>query len=50
MSLMYIRKIVGPRIDPRETPPLTVYFCEDFTSRTTSSHLLPGKEGNKVKI
>ena len=34
-SVMYSRKIVGPRMDPRGTPELTGYSCEDFPSRTT---------------
>ena len=31
---MYIRKSVGPRMDPWGTPALTRYFCEDFPSKT----------------
>ena len=34
-SVMYSRKIVGPRMDPWGTPELTGYSCEDFPSRTT---------------
>ena len=41
---MYSRKSVGPRMDPWGTPALTGYFCEDFPSRTTRSHLLLRKE------
>ena len=41
---MYSRKIVGPRMNPRGTPALTGYSCEDFSSRTTLSHLLLRKE------
>ena len=32
---MYIRKNVGPRLEPSGTPALTEYYCEDFPSRTT---------------
>ena len=32
---MYSRKSVEPRIDPRGTPALTGYPCEDFPSRMT---------------
>ena len=34
-SVIYNRKIVGPRMDPWGTPELTGYSCEDFPSRTT---------------
>ena len=39
-SLIYSRKSVGPRMEPWETPALTAYSCEDFSSRTTQSGLL----------
>ena len=34
---MYCRKSVGPRLEPWETPQLTLYSCEGFWSRTTQS-------------
>ena len=37
---MYSKKSVGARIEPRGTPALTGYSCEDFPSRTTYSCLL----------
>ena len=44
MSLMYSRKIAGPRMDPWETPALTAYSYEDFPSRTTWRRLLLRKK------
>ena len=41
---MCSRKSVGPKIDPRKTPALARYSCEDFPSRTTRSCLLLRKE------
>ena len=41
---MYNRKKVGPKIEPRGTPALTEYSCENFPSRTTRSRLLLRKE------
>ena len=38
------RKSVGPRIEPRGTPALTGYSCEDLPSRTTRNRLLLRKE------
>ena len=49
-SVMYSRKIVGPRMDPWGTPELTGYSCEDFPSRTTWSCLLMGKEEIRPNI
>ena len=37
---MYSRKSVGPRMEARETPALTRYYCEDFPSRTTRTKYL----------
>ena len=34
---MYGRKGVGPEIEPRGTPALTGYSCEEFPSRTNQS-------------
>ena len=50
MSLMYSRKGVGPWMDPTETPALTGYFCGDFPSGTTWSHLLLRKEEIKYTV
>ena len=47
---MYIRKSVGPRMEPWGTPKLTVYSCEDFPSRSTRSHLLLRKEEIRPNI
>ena len=47
---MYSRKSVGPRMDPWANPALTGYFCEDFQSTTTWSHLLLRKEEIKHNI
>ena len=41
---MYSRKSIGPRMDPRGTPALTAYSCENYQSRTIQSHLLLRKE------
>ena len=37
-------KSVGPRMEPWGTPALNGYSCEDFSFRTTRSHLLLRKE------
>ena len=47
-KVMYSRKSVGPKMEPREIPALTGYSCEDFQSRTTRSHPLLRKEGINV--
>ena len=47
---MHGRKIVGPGMEPRGTPALTGYSCEDFSSRTTGSRLLLRKEEIKPHI
>ena len=47
---MYSRKILGPRLDPLETPALTGYSCEDIPSRTTQSRLLLRKEKIRSNI
>ena len=49
-SLMYSRKSVGPKMEPRETPALTGYSYEDFPSRTTRSRLLLRKEEIRPNI
>ena len=41
---MYSRKSLGPRVDPRGSPALTGYSCEDFPSRTFRSRPLLRKE------
>ena len=41
---MYSRKSVGPRMEPWGTPALTGYSYEDFSPRTTPSHLLLRKK------
>ena len=41
---MFSRKGLGQRMEPRGTPALTGYSCEDFPSRTTLSCLLLRKE------
>ena len=43
-SLMYSRKIAGPRKEPWGNPVLTGYSCEDLPSRTTQNRLLLRKE------
>ena len=48
--VMYSRKHVGPRMEPRGTPTLTGYLFEDFLSRTTRSHLLLRKEEVRPNI
>ena len=47
---MYIRKSVGPRMEPWETPALTRYSWEDFPSRTTWSCQLLRKEEVRSNI
>ena len=47
---MYSRKSVEPRMEPRGTPALTGYSCEDFPSRTTRSSLLLRKEEIRPNI
>ena len=47
---MYSRKGVGPRMEPLRTPALTGYFCKDFPSRTTCSHLLLRKDEIRPNI
>ena len=47
---MYIRKSVGPRMDPWVTPALIGYSCEDFPSRTTGIRLLQKKEEIRSNI
>ena len=49
-SLMYSRKSVQPRMGPWGTPVLTWYSCEDFSSRTTQSHLILRKEEIRSNI
>ena len=39
-SLMYSRKILGPRMEPSGTPTFTEYSCDDFPFKTTQSRLL----------
>ena len=46
---MYSIKSVGPRLEPRGTPGLTGYSCEDFPSITTRSGLLLKKRRDKAK-
>ena len=46
---MYSKKSAGPRMEPSGTPVLTGYYCKDFPSRTTWTHLLLRKEENKSK-
>ena len=47
---MYIRKSVGPRMEPWGTPASTRYSCEDVPSRTTQSCLLLRKEEIRPNI
>ena len=47
---MYIKKIVGPTMEPWGTPALTEYSYEDFPSRTTQSRLLLRKEEIRPNI
>ena len=50
LTLMYSRKSVGPKMEPRGSPALTGYCCEDSPSRTTQSHLLLRKEEKRPNI
>ena len=43
---MYSRKTVGPGIDPRGTPALTQYSCEEWPSRKPP---ITEKRRNKAK-
>ena len=47
---MYSKKSVGQRMDPRGTPALTEYSCEDLPSTTTWRRLLMRKEEIKPNI
>ena len=47
---MYSRKSVRPRMEPRGTPAITGYSCEDFPSRTNRSHLPLRKEEIRPNI
>ena len=49
-SLMYSRKIVGPKMEPWRTSALTGYSCEDFQFRTTRIHLLLRKDEIRPNI
>ena len=49
---MYSRKSVGPRMEPRGTPALTGYSCEDFPFREpdfTESTLNVNGQSTSVK-
>ena len=50
-SLVYNKgKIVGPKIEPWETPTVTGYFCEDVPFRTTCNCIcITKKRQNNVK-
>ena len=47
---MYIRKSVGPGIEPWATPALTGCSCEDFPSKTSRSRLLLRKKEIRPNI
>ena len=47
---MYSRESVEPRMEPRGTPALTGFSCEDFPFRTTQSRLLLRKEEIRPNI
>ena len=47
ISIMYSAKSVGTKIKPWGTPDLTGYYWEDFSFRTTWTHLL--LRNNKAK-
>ena len=47
---MYSRKSEEPRMDAWGTPALTGYYCKDFPSKTTQSHLLLRKEEIRSKF
>ena len=47
---MCSRKSIGPRIKTLGTPALSGYSCEDFSSRTTQSHLLHRKDKIRPNI
>ena len=47
---MYIRKGVRPRIEIWETPVLTGYSCEDFSSRMIGNRQLLRKDKMRPNI